>query len=287
MEKNKIKNIFYIFLNNYDELDLSKQNKQINILLEELKNIEQLNLKEIVDLNKSTNTIKVGNLIKIENNLYCLNNFIYDKENFSKNKDKILLMELINLDSPFTYYMSGRNQSINFRHLNFEKNKNKIEIVNNENNLELIKNYVFEKSKFNQIIFSRIHFDTNENMFNLNNTNHFESKYKKKMFPIINGIEQTTDNIVSSYNKITNFDLFKEDYKKVFFNYNPLKEINCLDDEPVYIYSYTKDDYNEDLEKSNYNLDMDLDILFNIQKNLNEFEEIIFNQNNIMEFDRC
>ena len=81
MEKQKIYNILNVFLENYDENDLKKQNKQINLLIEEINHLEKENSNEIVALNNNENIIKKGMLLKIGDILYCLNDFKYEKEN--------------------------------------------------------------------------------------------------------------------------------------------------------------------------------------------------------------
>ncbi len=281
MEKQKIYNILNVFLENYDENDLKKQNKQINLLIEEINHLEKENSNEIVALNNNENIIKKGMLLKIGDILYCLNDFKYEKEKSLKDKNKVLLMELINLNSPFTYYMSGRNNAIHLSDLKYEKNKNKIEVIDSNNNLDLIKEYVFEKAKFNQIIFSRIHFDSNINVFNLNNTNHFTKRTNKIMFPKIEGIELVKDDIISSYNKIIDIDLFKESYLNEFLKYNPLRKVNCFDGDSIYIDSYTKKNYIEDYDNILNNLSNDIEKILEIQNNLDRLENQIFNKDNL------
>ena len=187
----KLKDIITTFNENIDENDLFKQNKQIEVLIDSLKNIKQDNLNKLSKKEREINPFKIGDLITIQNDkfndIHYIKDIRFDVPSFPfKIKENVLIIETINLSNPSTYFFNSRDNKIPTRNLEFSE----LKILNQIQNLDYntIKEFFKNNAKYNQIIISRLVFNSSENQFNLNKTNEI-IKNNMVLFHKLEGIE--------------------------------------------------------------------------------------------------
>ncbi len=213
MDSSTMINMLEIFKNNLDKIDLVQQNKQINILIDNLKLLESANLVRLAEQDKNIINFKLGDMVKINNEILYIKDIRHDKPDFpSKTKENVLVLDTINLSNPSTYYFNSRDNRTPSRSLEFSKLKN-IEYLNNVD-FETIDKFFQNNAKYNQILVSRLIFDTSNNEFNLKNTNDLYKRQKSLVYDI-QGIEVLSNSVVRTYNYINDFDLFSNQYREL------------------------------------------------------------------------
>ena len=187
----KLKDIITIFNENIDENDLFKQNKQIEVLIDSLKNIKQNNLDKLSKKEQEINPFKIGDLITIQNDkfndIHYIKDIRFDVPSFpSKIKENVLIFETINLSNPSTYFFNSRDNRIPTKNLELSE----LKVLNHLQNLDYntFKEFLENNAKYNQIIISRLVFNSSENQFNLNKTNEI-IKNNMVLFHKLEGIE--------------------------------------------------------------------------------------------------
>lgn len=274
-------NMIELFKENIDKTDLLHQNKQINSLINELKKLEQSNNDLLLESYKNQVNLKAGDIIKIDNNVHDNKNLIYIKDLLfevpsfpSKTKEKVLVLETIDLSNPSTYYFNARDNKIPLKNFEFSKIKN-IELVHNID-YDIIKSFFENNAKLNQIIISRSIFDSSKNEFILANTN----DYVKKGYTLvhsIDGINLLKNNVVSIYGKINDIDKFSNSYRELYLKLNNLK-LETLREKDII---YKTNEYDQLLKNINDNLIGDIEKLIEINDIQNNLSEKIFDTNQL------
>lgn len=276
----KLKDIITIFNENIDENDLFKQNKQIEVLIDSLKNIKQNNLDKLSKKEQEINPFKIGDLITIQNDkfndIYYIKDIRFDVPSFpSKRKENVLILETINLSNPSTYFFNSRDNKIPTRNLEFSE----LKVLNQIQNLDYntIKEFLENNAKYNQIIISRLVFNSSENQFNLNKTNELV-KNNIVLFHELEGIEllkrNPNFNSLQSYGKINDFEIFSMSYRDLYLKLN--KSI---------LSNLKPKDYDKKLEEINTKLLSDLNELSKINEKQIELSSIIFKDIDILNKD--
>lgn len=281
MDSSTMINMLEIFKNNLDKIDLVQQNKQINILIDNLKLLESANLVRLAEQDKNIINFKLGDMVKINNEILYIKDIRHDKPDFpSKTKENVLVLETINLSNPSTYYFNSRDNRTPSRSLEFSKLKN-IEYLNNVD-FETIDKFFKNNAKYNQILVSRLIFDTSNNEFNLKNTNDFY-KRQKSLFYDMQGVEVLNNSVVRTYNYINDFDVFSNSYRELYLKIHE-NDLDSFRQDDLEFRTNTYDDY---LDKINNLLLDDLDKLFEINEIQKELSNKIFNYKEIEHnFDR-
>lgn len=287
MDIKTIFNMIELFKENIDKDNLLQQNKQINTLINELKSLEQSNNDLLLDAYKTQVNIKVGDIIKIDNNVHDNQDLIYVKDLLfevpsfpSKTKEKVLVLETINLSNPSTYYFNARDNKIPLRNLEFSKIKN-IEFINNID-YNIIKSFFENNAKFNQIIISRLIFNSSKNEFILSNTNDYVKKGYTLVYPI-EGVNVLENNVVSIYGGIIDVSKFSNSYRELYLKLNDYK-IEAAKEKDML---YQTNEYDELLKNINDNLIGDIEKLIEINYLQNNLSEQIFDSNSLEnEFNR-
>ncbi len=267
----KLKDIITIFNENIEENDLFKQNKQIEVLIDSLKNIKQDNLNKLSKKEREINPFKIGDLITIQNDKFHDINYIkdirFDKPSFpSKVNDNVLIFETINLSNPSTYFFNSRDNKIPTRNLELSE----LKVLNHIQNLDYntIKEFLENNAKYNQIIISRLVFNSSENQFNLNKTNEIV-KNNIVLFHELEGIEllkrNPNSNSLQTYSKINDFEIFSMSYRDLYLKLNKALLSNLK-----------PKDYDKKLEEININLLSDLNELSKINEKQIELSNKIF-----------
>lgn len=281
MDSSTMINMLEIFKNNLDKIDLVQQNKQINILIDNLKLLESANLVRLAEQDKNIINFKLGDMVKINNEILYIKDIRHDKPDFpSKTKENVLVLDTINLSNPSTYYFNSRDNRTPSRSLEFSKLKN-IEYLNNVD-FETIDKFFQNNAKYNQILVSRLIFDTSNNEFNLKNTNDLYKRQKSLVYDI-QGIEVLSNSVVRTYNYINDFDLFSNQYRELYLKIHE-DDLDSFKQDDLTFRTNTYDDY---LNKTNNLLLDDLDKLFEINEIQKELSNKIFNYKEIEHnFDR-
>lgn len=281
MDSSTMINMLEIFKNNLDKIDLVQQNKQINILIDNLKLLESANLVRLAEQDKNIINFKLGDMVKINNEILYIKDIRHGKPDFpSKTKENVLVLETINLSNPSTYYFNSRDNRTPSRSLEFSKLKN-IEYLNNVD-FETIDKFFKNNAKYNQILVSRLIFDTSNNEFNLKNTNDFY-KRQKSLFYDMQGVEVLNNSVVRTYNYINDFDVFSNSYRELYLKIHE-NDLDSFRQDDLEFRTNTYDDY---LDKINNLLLDDLDKLFEINEIQKELSNKIFNYKEIEHnFDR-
>lgn len=281
MDSSTMINMLEIFKNNLDKIDLVQQNKQINILIDNLKLLESANLARLAEQDKNIINFKLGDMVKINNEILYIKDIRHDKPDFpSKTKENVLVLDTINLSNPSTYYFNSRDNRTPSRSLEFSKLKN-IEYLNNVD-FETIDKFFKNNAKYNQILVSRLIFDTSNNEFNLKNTNDLYKRQKSLVYDI-QGIEVLSNSVVRTYNYINDFDLFSNQYRELYLKIHE-GDLDSFKQDDLIFRTNTYDDY---LNKTNNLLLDDLDKLFEINEIQKELSNKIFNYKEIEHnFDR-
>ncbi len=281
MDSSTMINMLEIFKNNLDKIDLVQQNKQINILIDNLKLLESANLVRLAEQDKNIINFKLGDMVKINNEILYIKDIRHDKPDFpSKTKENVLVLDTINLSNPSTYYFNSRDNRTPSRSLEFSKLKN-IEYLNNVD-FETIDKFFQNNAKYNQILVSRLIFDTSNNEFNLKNTNDLYKRQKSLVYDI-QGIEVLSNSVVRTYNYINDFDLFSNQYRELYLKIHE-DDLDSFKQDDLIFRTNTYDDY---LNKTNNLLLDDLDKLFEINEIQKELSNKIFNYKEIEHnFDR-
>lgn len=281
MDSSTMINMLEIFKINLDKIDLVQQNKQINILIDNLKLLESANLVRLAEQDKNIINFKLGDMVKINNEILYIKDIRHDKPDFpSKTKENVLVLDTINLSNPSTYYFNSRDNRTPSRSLEFSKLKN-IEYLNNVD-FETIDKFFQNNAKYNQILVSRLIFDTSNNEFNLKNTNDLYKRQKSLVYDI-QGIEVLSNSVVRTYNYINDFDLFSNQYRELYLKIHE-DDLDSFKQDDLIFRTNTYDDY---LNKTNNLLLDDLDKLFEINEIQKELSNKIFNYKEIEHnFDR-
>lgn len=273
---NNIKDIIKVFNENISKDDLIKQNKQINVLIENLKNIEKENLKILSEQERSKNKFKINDLISINDEVHYIKDIRFDKPSFpSKVNDNVLIFETINLSNPSTYFFNSRDNKIPTRNLELSE----LKVLNHIQNLDYntIKEFLENNAKYNQIIISRLVFNSSENQFNLNKTNEIV-KNNIVLFHELEGIEllkrNPNSNSLQTYSKINDFEIFSMSYRDLYLKLNKALLSNLK-----------PKDYDKKLEEIDINLLSDLNELSKINEKQIELSSIIFKDIDILNQD--
>ncbi len=269
---NNIKDIIKVFNENISKDDLIKQNKQINVLIENLKNIEKENLKILSEQERSKNRFKINDLISINDEVHYIKDIRFDKPSFpSKVNDNVLIFETINLSTSFTYFVNSRDNKIPTRNLDFLDLKG-ISYLNNIN-FDVIKDFFKNNAKYNQIIASRIVFNSTENKFSLYNSNELY-KQNKAIIHEIEGMDliKSKNKNSPSYFQINDFELFSKKYKELYFKIN----------EPFIL---EQKEYKKTIQSLHDSLSKDLEELKIINDKQLELSSIIFKDIDILNKD--
>ena len=267
----KLKDIITIFNENIEENDLFKQNKQIEVLIDSLKNIKQDNLNKLSKKEREINPFKIGDLITIQNDkfndIHYIKDIRFDVPSFpSKIKENVLILETINLSNPSTYFFNSRDNKIPTRNLELSE----LKVLNHIQNLDYntIKEFLENNAKYNQIIISRLVFNSSENQFNLNKTNEIV-KNNIVLFHELEGIEllkkNPNFNSLQTYSKINDFEIFSMSYRDLYLKLNKALLSNLK-----------PKDYDKKLEEININLLSDLNELSKINEKQIELSNKIF-----------
>ena len=273
----KLKDIITIFNENIDENDLFKQNKQIEVLIDSLKNIKQDNLNKLSKKEREINPFKIGDLITIQNDkfhdIHYIKDIRFDAPSFpSKIKENVLILETINLSNPSTYFFNSRDNKIPTRNLELSE----LKVLNHIQNLDYntIKEFLENNAKYNQIIISRLVFNSSENQFNLNKTNEIV-KNNMVLFHELEGIEllkrNPNSNSLQTYSKINDFEIFSMSYRDLYLKLNKALLSNLK-----------PKDYDKKLEEININLLSDLNELSKINEKQIELSNKIFDLKDII-----
>ncbi len=269
---NNIKDIIKVFNENISKDDLIKQNKQINVLIENLKNIEKENLKILSEQERSKNRFKINDLISINDEVHYIKDIRFDKPSIpSKVNDNVLIFETINLSTSFTYFINSRDNKIPTRNLDFLDLKG-ISYLNNIN-FDVIKDFFKNNAKYNQIIASRIVFNSTENKFSLYNSNELY-KQNKAIIHEIEGMDliKSKNKNSPSYFQINDFELFSKKYKELYFKIN----------EPFIL---EQKEYKKTIQSLHDSLSKDLEELKIINDKQLELSSIIFKDIDILNQD--
>ena len=145
-----------------------------------------------------------------------------------------------------------------------------LKVLNHLQNLDYntIKEFLENNAKYNQIIISRLVFNSSENSFNLSKTNDLV-KNNIILFHKLEGIEllkrNPNFNSLQSYGKINDFEIFSMSYRDLYLKLN--KSI---------LSNLKPKDYDKKLEEININLLSDLNELSKINEKQIELSNKIF-----------